>query len=294
MSFEVFATPNDDLLQATNRGDIEAVRKALEQGADVNTRISEGAGKTAPVLVIAAAGRHVEIVNLLLERGADVNAKVTEGRGKDSTALMVALSNGNANLVKLLLEHGADTNAKNIGGMTILMIAAQVGDAEIIKLLMEHGADVNAKVTEGQSQGWTALAVAEWQNHPDIVDLLLKAGANWDEGQKRAVQWIKVSSTAADMRMIGTALILYQTDFKNFPLSPSEKDLSENELSSKYWIGTFTDAWGIPFRYISDGQSYTLTSFGADKASGNGNTEFDSDIVFLKGQFVAPASVIKK
>lgn len=43
--------------------------------------------------------------------------------------------------------------------------------------------------------------------------------------------------------------------------------------------------------YRSDGNTYILKSLGADKAEGDGSDEFDSDIVFKNGQFIAPKAL---
>ena len=58
--------------EAAGTGNIEAVKKHLDAGTDVNAKAGDG---TTP-LHHAAGGGHKEIVQLLIAKGADVNAIV--------------------------------------------------------------------------------------------------------------------------------------------------------------------------------------------------------------------------
>jgi ankyrin repeat protein len=55
------------------------------------------------------------------------------------------------------------------------MLASRNGDVASVKVLLEHGANVSAAE---EANGQTALMWAVSQGHPDIVDLLLDAGAD--------------------------------------------------------------------------------------------------------------------
>ena len=64
-----------------------------------------------------------------------------------------------------------------------------------------------------------------------------------------------------------------------------------------YYQGATKDAWGTPFYYDSkDGTwvrgGYTLMSYGKDRKPG-GNNKFDSDIIYVNGQFIRPESVFR-
>jgi ankyrin repeat protein len=106
----------------------------------------------------------------------------------------------------------------------------------------------------------------------------------------------KQTRTVADMRAIGTALGSYQVDFDFFPKYDGTINLQDAGLPQEYYVGAYTDAWGTPFMYISDsdGSQYLLISYGRDQVAGaTGESEFDADIVYLNGQFVAPGELVK-
>lgn len=93
-------TGNTPLMSAASNGDINAVKRLLNEGADVNAKDSDN----WTALTKAARDGHTEIVKFLIEKGADVHAKAYKGY----SALMVAALDGNTEIVKLLIEKGAD------------------------------------------------------------------------------------------------------------------------------------------------------------------------------------------
>ena len=141
------------LSEAAFTGDIAAMKQALADGADPNTKDPQS-GST--LLATAALMGHTEIVALLLERGADVNAKSRDA----GTALHAAAFLGRAETVKLLLEKGADTTLRNNTGSTAIdgaklnwlitkgilgMLRLEVDEAEVkagrtevVKLISQH------------------------------------------------------------------------------------------------------------------------------------------------------------
>ncbi len=100
----------------------------------------------------------------LLRLGADPNATDSDGR----TALMIAAEwGGHADTVAALLEGGAAVDAVARDGWTALMRAAYSGKAECARLLLEAGADASLRATRGESEGKTALELAEEQSWMD-------------------------------------------------------------------------------------------------------------------------------
>ncbi|GMQ94957.1 MAG: hypothetical protein BMS9Abin13_067 [Patescibacteria group bacterium] len=121
---------NSVLVGGALKGDMETVRRALEKGANVNTKDKDG----TTALMIAVLYVHTEVTKLLLDRGADVNAKDKDG----TTALMIAALFGQTEIADILLKYDADVNAKDENGTTALMHATTFGQTEIIALLKAH------------------------------------------------------------------------------------------------------------------------------------------------------------
>jgi len=74
------------------------------------------------------------------------------------------------------VANGADANAQDGYGQIALIVAVEQGNIEIVQILLKSGADANAKAKDGN--GWTALiGRAGWNNHAELVQLLKKASA---------------------------------------------------------------------------------------------------------------------
>jgi len=154
---------------AAMRGDREAVRTLLKQGADANA--GRGDGMTA--LHFAAQRGDVELTTMLLYAGANVAAVTRIGQ---YTALHLASQSGSAPVVEALLKAGASVAAKTATtSVTPLHLAAAAGSADVITLLLDKGADANAKETEW---GQTPLMFAASENRVDAIRTLLARGAD--------------------------------------------------------------------------------------------------------------------
>jgi ankyrin repeat protein len=153
-----------ELLEAVRLGDRGAVDALLQKGAAPNAKLPDGTSALMEATVAGDTG----MLRALLDRGAEVNTKNQAG----ATALIWAA--GDLDKTRLLLQRGADVSASSDSGRTALMIAAGGGHAtEIAQLLIEKGAD--ARFT---SNGYTVLMEAAEQGDRELVDLLLKHGAN--------------------------------------------------------------------------------------------------------------------
>jgi hypothetical protein len=115
----------------------------------------------------------------------------------------------------------------------------------------------------------------------------------------RMAQAGKQKRTMADMRSIATALEAFKIDNGACPgATPGEVEVAWNsEHLQPIYIRTLPldDAWGRPFLFWSDGESYRIASLGSDGVldrpyeeivRGTGTQLFTADIVFEDGEFV--------
>jgi len=86
---------------------------------------------------------------------------------------------------------------------------------------------------------------------------------------------------------------MYQQDYSKFPLASSWTELGDFEEIIQAYMGSFNrdDGWRRPFMYQSDGDNYTLVSYGMngipDLPWAPGKIHyFDEDIVIEGGAFV--------
>jgi len=152
---------------AVDLGNVEAVRRLMELGADVNQRTCYGS-----LLVSASALGNVEIVNLLLKAGADIRRTNDYEDDSGETALIAAAATGKLELVRCLLEAGADPKAVTAGRITAIHGAALIGNKEMIEFLLESGCPV----------GPLDLHVPVVRRDLEVVRLLLQSKPNVNAG----------------------------------------------------------------------------------------------------------------
>ena len=115
----------DQLLAATRKGDLVAVKHLLDEGANVNARTRYD---STPLFFACDRG-HLEIARLLIERGADLNVK---DNFYNATALGWAMSKKHDDVVALLVEKGADVSEA-------LRDSIEEGDRKVFQLILDKG-----------------------------------------------------------------------------------------------------------------------------------------------------------
>jgi len=93
--------PRMSIHEAAGDGNIEAVKKHLAAGTDVDAKNEKGMSP----LIQAAWGGHNEITKLLIAKGADVNAMDDDG----ITPLDFAIVDKQSETADLLRKHGGKT-----------------------------------------------------------------------------------------------------------------------------------------------------------------------------------------
>ena len=150
------------LHMAVRRGQKDAAALLLEKGANVN---AERKGKTP----LDFAGKNEEIAALLREKGGKTGKEI-----KAAGSIFSAAQSGLVDAVKTHLAAGVDVNGKNKGGYTALHLAAKKGHVEVAAALLEAKADIGLVSKSGK----TALHyVAYYNGNLDLGKLLLDAGA---------------------------------------------------------------------------------------------------------------------
>ncbi len=181
---------------AARNGDVDAVKKELAAGGDVNAPEADGTS----ALLWAAYQSSPELVQLLLKAGGDPNAANEFG----VTPLLQSARYGDTDTMAVLLKGGADIAKAVREGETPLMAAARAGSVPAVKLLIEHGADVNATESLWDE---TALMWATAEGHLDVVDTLLNAHA--DPNKKARVSEITKRSTRTDYPSGGFTAVMW-------------------------------------------------------------------------------------
>ena len=154
---------------AAMKGDREAVRALLKQGADVSA--ARGDGMTA--LHFAAERGDAAMTEMLVYAGANVAAVTRIGQ---YTPLHLASRAGNAAVARALLKAGANVSARTTtSGVTPLHLAAASGSRDVVTMLLDHGADADAKESEW---GQTPLMFAAADNRVEVIRALLARGAD--------------------------------------------------------------------------------------------------------------------
>jgi hypothetical protein len=100
------------------------------------------------MLIDFVKNNQLESVRQALQEGADVNQQAKE---VSSTALHYAAFNGYTDIVELLLQHDAEVNIQNKNGNTPLHLAALSNSIDVIVLLLSAGADVGLKNAQDQT-----------------------------------------------------------------------------------------------------------------------------------------------
>ncbi|CAM9229755.1 unnamed protein product [Ectocarpus sp. 13 AM-2016] len=155
-------------------GHTAAARALLAAGADMNLREWCDGAHRSP-LELAASGGHVGVLRAMIHHGVDVNA----GDNLFVPALHLAVAFNKVKAVKVLLEAGANIQGHSFSRSTPLHLASfKQPSVESAVILLDHGADVNAQNDDDKTPLHFAASYAGRQGSAELVDLLLRRGAD--------------------------------------------------------------------------------------------------------------------
>jgi ankyrin repeat protein len=147
-----------------------------------------------------AAGVQLGVIDVLLDHGARVDLKGAAGHS--DTLIRACLANGQPKAAAHLASRGApldlvgaaglgridvlkewfDAHARSAAASTLadaFAMASAYGQKAAVQFLLERGLDVDMEL-RGHGEGHTALHVASYHAHVDVVSLLLQHGARVD------------------------------------------------------------------------------------------------------------------
>jgi len=127
------------LIDSVKKGDTDAVRKLLDQGANVND--VDSAGATPLIAAMTSEKSNLQLVLLLLDRGANPNVYTQAG-----DPLIIGALHEPA-VLQAFLHHHADVELEArsgiLAGRTALNQAAEDVDLQAAQILLAYGANPN-------------------------------------------------------------------------------------------------------------------------------------------------------
>jgi len=183
-----------ELHWAAETDDIDAAKRLLDAGADIEAKTAWGAtpldwaatmgsagvgdlliarGASGFTLVVAAGLGRLDEVKSIVTSGVDLIAHRRRGAPESpnddwpadsahilrdvlSDAMYAAARNGHTQVVEYLLDHGAAIDAKGVFGATALHWAAINGHRNVVELLVTRGASLEIRDARFNStpEGW--------------------------------------------------------------------------------------------------------------------------------------------
>lgn len=201
---------------ASEKGHSQVVKELIIGKASLHKKCFDGSN----ALILAATYMQVDIVHLLLDAGAKPNLTSNDGASAlmwvcNTLAPTPTLMKCKIDISRALIVAKANVNRRDNNGATPLMFAAFNSYPELVSMLIEAGAKVNAKEFDGS----TALmnACMALTDNVKCVDELIKANAFIDVANKQ-------KKTALSMSIENSMPLVVRLLLQNFA-SVSRKEM---------------------------------------------------------------------
>jgi ankyrin repeat protein len=158
-----------NIIDAVENKDYEAVDRLLKAGVDVNVTNQEGHFP----LWDAVWNGDTKMVQLLLKNKANAEQKFI-GKESKIACLEIAAQEGHFEIVKMLVNAGSEIDERSFRGHTPLRIATRNGHVELVKYFISKKCEIDSQGDDGA----TPLEVAASKGHLEIVETLVENGAN--------------------------------------------------------------------------------------------------------------------
>ncbi|XP_057809485.1 uncharacterized protein LOC131023870 isoform X2 [Salvia miltiorrhiza] len=164
------------ILEAGATGDLAKLKEIKKKVDDVDFRricdVINDLCTGRRVLHHAAEMGHFQVCKFLIENAGVYIDVLTD---KEDSPLMLAAKAEKVNIVKYLISKGAEVQMSSDKGFTALHYAVQKGNLELMELLLKSGADIDAESVDG-----TPLQYAASCGSVEAVKFLLKNNAEPD------------------------------------------------------------------------------------------------------------------
>lgn len=158
---------------ATRKGELQKVKKYLEEGCDVNSTDKYG----WTLMHHAAHCGNMKLIEFLMDKGANVHAQENMCGKKP---VHIAAKVGHLGAISFFLKNGASINECDKNNWTPLHYAAWKGDMNVVLFLTQNGALMLAKEASADKK---PIHVAAEYGHTYVVQFLLD-DANIEDSDK--------------------------------------------------------------------------------------------------------------
>lgn len=164
-----------EIIQASRQGDTAFIVRWVACGGDVNATTRD---LVSPLIYASSRGQ-VDAMKVYLANGADVNNNRCSGAndfGSRPHPLHAAIRFGSHAAVRLLIEHGARVDTQDGYGHTPLIVAAERGRFDITCLLLANGASLEPRTTFGRNAVQTSRYFATSSKTTSLLVQVTHAG----------------------------------------------------------------------------------------------------------------------